>query len=118
MHTRPAAFSGISGLSIELRFRHTMNDVSCRTTHIYAFEGDDLATRTIHMYSSMDIKFLGRSKAEISEPHFFTDGFHLLPRKQLATSVHTTILHGHFSDGLLGKQSLTFTLNRRARNTS
>ena len=57
MVTGPTIFFGISSLSIKLRFRHTVNGVLCLTTQVYAFNGDDLASRPIHMYCPMDIKF-------------------------------------------------------------
>src|ERR1700738_4334972 len=116
MVTGPAAFLGISNLSIKVRFLHTVNGVPCLTTHVYAFNGDDLATRPIHMYCPMDIKFFGGSKTKISKPHFFADGLQFIPWKQLATTMHTTILCGNFSNGLLPEQPLTFTIScRRSR---
>jgi hypothetical protein len=55
-----------------------MNGVSCLTTHVYAFNGDDLVTRTIHMYHPIDIKFFCRSETEISNPHFLADGLQFI----------------------------------------
>ena len=45
-----AAFFGITCLSIKFQFRHTMNDVLCHTTHVYAFKHDHLVSNLIHMY--------------------------------------------------------------------
>ena len=61
MVTGATAFLGICGLSIKFCFKHTVNGVSCRITHVYTFKGDDLATRPVHMYRPMHIKFFGGS---------------------------------------------------------
>src|SRR6202048_797301 len=98
MVTGPAAFLGISSLSIEVRLRHTVNGLPCLTTHIYAFNGDDLATRPIHMYCPMDIKFSCGSQTKMSMPHFFVDGLQFILWKQLATTMLTTIICGNFSN--------------------
>jgi len=63
------------------------------------------------MYRPMDIKFFCGSETEISKPHFLSDGLQFIPWKQLATTKHTTILCGNFSDGLLSEQPLTFTIS-------
>src|ERR1700737_3140906 len=112
-----AACLGIRGLSIKICFRHTVNGVPCRTTHVYALKGDDLATRSVHMYRPMDIKFFGGSQTEISKPHFLPDGLQFIPWEQLATTMYTTILCGNFSDRLLTEQPLTFTLICRRSRT-
>jgi hypothetical protein len=61
-----AAFFGITCLSMKFQSRHTMNDVPCHTTHVYAFKHDHLASRLIHMYSPLNITFFWRSEAETS----------------------------------------------------
>ena len=87
-----------------------MNDVPYCITHVYMFRGDKFATRPIHMYRPMDIKFFNGSQTEISKPHFFTDGLHFIPWEQLATTMQKTILYDNFSNGLFTKQPLMFTL--------
>src|ERR1700738_267970 len=93
MVTGPVAFLGISSLSIEVRLRHTVNGVPCLTTHVYAFNGDDFATRPIHMYRPMDIKFSCGSPSHISSRMAFylsleNNWQHRYPQKSfVATSV-------------------------------
>lgn len=53
--TGVVAFLGISRLFIQFLFWHTVNGVSCRTTYVDGFKGDDLETRLVHKYRPKDI---------------------------------------------------------------
>jgi hypothetical protein len=54
---------------------------------------------------------------EISKPHFFADGLHFIPWKQLATVMHTTIFSDNFSNGLFTEYPLMFIIICRQSRT-